>query len=295
MKSSAITRIVIYSLLVVLLTGLLGSALVVHAYGNWGLFGLMDDDRDDDYDDEDAASFVTAENGEKISVDAKEIRKIEVEWVSGEVTVEPGDVDSIQIQETQTDEPLRYSVKGDTLEILFCRPSIRIGWGWNRKLAAKDLTITVPKEWDGSELEIESVNADVLIRDLKVQKLDYSGVSGKGTLENCQVGKLEAETVSGNVKLSGSIRELECSSVSADCDLVVTNVPDKISLEGVSGSLDLTLPADAGFTADIDGIKKDLDTDFAVTRRNGSYIAGDGSCKIEIEGVSGKAKIQKAK
>lgn len=293
MKKSAIIRIVIYSLLALLLVGLLGSAMIVHANRSWdglaNMAGVLVLD-----DDDDTRSYKTPAMGEKISVNAKIIRKISVEWVRGDLTVETGDVDSIQLQESGTEEPMVYSVKGDELKVRFSKRQhgISFGRGWNPP--SKDLTITVPEDWVGHELEIESVSADVYVRDLSLDEFDYSGVSGKGEIENCQVGEISMDTVSGDITFSGSIWELDCESVSADCDLTVTNVPREISMDGVSGSLKLTLPENAGFTVDIDSLSRNLDTDFAVTSKGGKFISGDGSCQISINGVSGKVEIRKA-
>ena len=133
------------------------------------------------------------------------------------------------------------------------------------------------------------------VRDLSLEDLEFQGVSGKFDLENCKIGELSMETVSGKVTMNGQVREVECESVSANCELELTNVPREISMEGVSGSLELTLPAEAGFTVKMDGLSKNLDTDFAVTARDGKFIAGDGRCRIEIEGISGNARIYQAK
>ena len=261
----------------------------------------MDLDTDDDLDSANYSGKTTDKketagiHGEVITVDASVIDEIQVDWVAGDVQLLPGEVTEIEIQETVSDKPLVYSMKEGKLRIQFCEEIIGVKFGKNLRMPDKDLTITVPADWVGEELEIHSVSADVEVRDLSLEELEFQGVSGKFDLQNCKIGELSMETVSGKVTMNGQVREVECESVSANCELVLTNVPREISMEGVSGSLELTLPAEAGFTVKMDGLSKNLDTDFAVTKKDGRFVAGDGSCKIEIEGISGNAKIHQAK
>lgn len=296
MKKSAITRIVIYSVLIVLLVGLLGTALAFHhGFGWYGAARLISEEMElDEWDDEDAEA-VHASQGQKISLNAASVQEIQVDWVAGDVQILPGEVTELQIQETASDRPLVYSLKEGKLKIQFCEEIIGMKFGANLRMPSKDLTITVPADWAGEELEIHSVSADVEVSELSLEELEFQGVSGRFDIQNCKIGELSMETVSGKVTMNGQVREVECESVSANCELELTNVPREISMEGVSGSLELTLPAEAGFTVKLDGLSKNLDTDFAVTTRDGKYVAGDGSCKISIDGVSGNARIYQAK
>ena len=303
MKKSAMIRIVVYSLLILLLVGILAAGMAFHRNFGWNGVGriLSEEmdldvvDGDEEYLDEEDLEKFTASQDQKISLEAGQIHEILVEWVAGEVRILPGDTGAIEIQETESKKPLVYSVKNGKLKIQFCEEILGMKFGTGLRMPSKDLTITVPADWAGEELEIHSVSADVEIRELSLEELEFQGVSGRCDLQDCMIGELSLETVSGRVSMSGQVRELECESVSADCELVLTNVPREISMEGVSGSLDLTLPADAGSTVKMNGLAKDLDTDFAVTAKDGRFAAGDGSCKIEIDGISGKVRIRQAK
>jgi hypothetical protein len=63
-------------------------------------------------------------------------------------------------------------------------------------------------------------------------------------------------------------------------------------MDGASGNLDITLPSNCGFTAETGGLSFDFTTDFQTTTRNGAHIHGDGSCRIEIEALSGRVNIR---
>ena len=241
MKKSAITRIVIYSVLTLLLIGLLASALVIHKRA--GLHELTsviqaseefpdfdeefhlgedifadddDDDDDDEFDEDDDddewhedmmgseaseqkenAASQEAAPGEMISIPGENISQIVVDWVSGSVTVVPGDVDAIKLQESGGKEPMVYGVKGSRLEIKFSRNLKKVSFGVNN-IKSKDLTVTVPREWIGEKLLIHSVSADVEIRDLSLGEVEYQGVSGRLMLENASLNELSLETVPGS-------------------------------------------------------------------------------------------------
>ena len=302
MRKSAITRIVLYSLLTVLLIGILGSFLAIHAGRGFGGFGRMIaaevldeadlDDLFEDEPDEDGSRFATASQGETLTFDGEAVGKIEIDWVAGDILVQKGDVEKIEVRETESDYPMVYDLREGKLEIRFSK-NLRRNFADFRNLPDKDLTVTVPESWQGKELEIQSVSADAEIQGMTVENLEYQGVSGECQVQDCVVRELDVETVSGNVLLEGEVMELDCESVSADVTLSVTNVPRKIDMDGVSGRLQLTLPEDAGFTVDMNGLSKDLDTDFPVTTEKGKFVSGDGSCRIEIDGVSGNVKILK--
>ena len=108
------------------------------------------------------------------------------------------------------------------------------------------------------------------------------------------IDKLDLDTASGNVRFTGGLQQLDCDAVSADIILKLTNVPGRLDMDTVSGDLDVTLPADAGFTVSMDTLSSDFESDFETTTRNGSYIAGNGRCRIDVDAMSGDVIIRKS-
>ena len=101
------------------------------------------------------------------------------------------------------------------------------------------------------------------------------------------------ETVSGNLDFNGSLDKLDFNGVSAQANLVLINQPKSIQLESVSGDLNLTLPEDCGFTLDKDSLSGRVSSELETTEKDGKIVHGDGSCKIEVEGVSSSVHIRK--
>lgn len=233
------------------------------------------------------------------SVNAQQVKNIDVEWVSGSITVQPGDTDEITFVESARSEdakPMVWEQKGDTLLIQFCEPSFNIGIniGTTINTPSKDLVITVPKEWVCDDLTIESVSANIDVSELVCDSIDLTNVSGECAFINCNVDELSLETVSGGIDYRGGLNSLECNSVSADCEIYAMSHPNSIEMEGVSCDLILYLPESCGFTVETDTASGDFESDFATTTEKGRYVYGDGKCKINAESVSGDIIIRKA-
>ena len=102
MKRNAIARIVIYSILAVVLTGVL-------------LVGMLVNDFIIDF----GSSGVTTEESEA-SVDVNGINKLDINWACGAVTIQVGDTDQITFKETAPENckyQMTYDVNGSTLEL----------------------------------------------------------------------------------------------------------------------------------------------------------------------------------
>lgn len=262
MKGSAITRIVLYSILLLVLIGILlaglGIGLFVRGleYIPWPRFDSISDG-------------TVSDSG---SVEAELIRQIEVNWVGGSVTVEPGDTDRITFSETAYGVGSRQMVwkqSGSKLHIQFNNSRWSIGIRANY---SKNLVITVPRDWAGDRLDIHCVSADATVQDLQFDYVNF-------------------ETVSGDLHYTGVCGKLDCESVSGDCIAVLTAAPREVSLDSVSGNLDITLPDGAGYTASIDSLSGRLSSDFLSAY--GDHTYGDGRCRIDADTLSGDVVIRK--
>lgn len=281
MKTSAIIRIIIFSLVIVILASIMIAGMTLQGirfhFGNDGIQG----------------GTVSSEG----SVPAGEIRSIAVEWVSGSITIQTADTDTITFSETGADskeEIMVWKQSGDELKIQFQQPRVWFGFSFGLDADnSKDLVITVPEDWNARDLHIESVSADIRANGITAGSFDIENVSGYCDLAECIIDELDVETVSGRVDLMGSVRIASLEAVSADCTLTLSAGTKEIDLDSVSGDLTVYLPADQGFTASIDGLSGDISTDFPTTTSAGTHIHGDGSCKIEAEGVSGNISIWK--
>lgn len=261
MKTSAIARIVIFSFVILLLVGILAVGVIGSIIGfHFGHDFLKDG--------------TVSDQG---SVKASKIRNIEIDWVSGSITIQSGDTDQIVFSETSSDSQkntMVWNQTGDTLKIQFRQSRGLFGISINDE-KPKDLTITIPKDWVGNELSIDSVSAKVNVADINIKELDL-------------------DTVSGSIDLTGSVTNVELDSVSASCTLNLSAGVKSIDMNCLSAELTVFLPENQGFTAEVDGLDGDITTDFSVTTSNGKHIYGDGSCEIDAGCIDGDIIIKKA-
>lgn len=225
------------------------------------------------------------------------VREINIEWISGSVTVEPGDVQEITFSESgaATDQyKMVWKQSDDKLTIQFCKDSNVVGFGLHFGDGSKDLTITVPRGWVCDSLELDTASTDLTVRDMIIREVEIDSASGTAKFENCTISSLDVDTASGDVTFTGSLSELDFDAASASFTGVLENVPDRVKMDSMSGDLALTLPEDAGFTVSLDAMSSDFSSDFPTVKKNKSYVCGDGHCKIDVSAMNGDVAILKS-
>jgi len=147
------------------------------------------------------------------------VDSVRIDWIAGNVSVEPHDGPDIRITELaqrplRDDETLRFNTSGSTLTIKF-RENGRIGY-----MPQKRLEVLVPREMSD-----------------KLNILHAETTSGNLTIDSFSAGTLKAESLSGNVKVSNvSSRSLDVNTTSGS--ITVTNArADAAVIEALSGTL----------------------------------------------------------
>ena len=291
MKTNAIIRIIAFSIAIILMTGVLTAFVAEEKY--MADFDSFETSIVHWNDPTLATGSSDRENSTldtSASFDASQIRQLHIEWAVGSITVQPGDTDTIEIRESGSGKPFVIRQNGDKLIVKFDDVEAYFGITIDH---SKDLYITVPADWICRDLEMDVASADVKISNLTVNSIDFDGASGTCTFTNCSVGQLDIDTASGNIHFTGCLDYLDCDAASADCVLVLSNVPKSIDMDGASGDLDITLPEGSGFSLTLDGLSSDFRTDFDFRISNDCYVSGDGSCRIEVDAMSGNVCIRK--
>ena len=247
-----------------------------------------------------AQSSVTNSTSADISLDARQIQEIDIQWAAGNITIQPAEVDAIQISESTPSDPkfaMIWRQSGDKLTIQFCE-SIKLDFNFGisiNDVISKDLMILVPMGWECDSLDIEAASATVDVKDLVIREVDFDGASGTCNFVNCVVDQLDLDTASGDVYYTGSLNILDCDAASASVYAVFDNVPSRIDMDSMSGDLDITLPSAAGFTVTMDGLSTDFISDFGYSRKDGSFYRGNGACKISMDPMSGDIYLREYK
>ena len=284
MKTNAIIRIILLSLAIVILSGI----LVVALFGTQ--FSFLPNS-------EIEAKVETIEINNTRTIDASTIRELEIEWANGSIILEPvAETDQLTVQESgaSSDEyHTVWTVSEDRLYIGFSEDYLKIPTVGFHESITKNLIIQVPIAWYCQELSIEAASADVTIRNLTIDELDFDGASGKFTFDNCTVRNLDIKTASGDVTFNGSLNELDYSGMSANFQGNLQNKPQELTLESMSGTLNICLPDDCGFTLVHSSVSGQIHSEFDTHQKNNHLIHGDGSCEITVKAMSGDVHIRK--
>ncbi len=308
MKNNAIVRIILFSLLAFVLIAVLVVGILIGRFAIATYLWDQTTTSNIEIVEPDPSLAPTAESGapdadlsanagaaDAAVVPADQISELEIQWIAGSVTIQPGDTEDIRISETgELSKPMVWKISENKLIIRSCKDDFSLLSGWAMSRLSKDLTIIVPKDWTPREIEINTTSADIDISDLTVGDIDIDSVSGQSSLTNCVAEGLSLDSVSGNIHFTGSLGALDCNTVSASCTIVTDRVPRELDLECVSGDMDVTLPESAGFSVKMEGLVKNLSSDFPVTKNGNIYTAGDGACQISFEGMSGDLSIRQA-
>lgn len=255
MKRNAIARIIIYSILALVLTGILVSAIALNELS---------------FDFGDSNGTVVEQSG---SVPAADIRNLEIDWASGNITILRADTELITFSETVQENrkyQMVYATNGNTLRLSYCKGNIAIGFG--RNIPDKDLTIIVPQDWECEALEIDGAELTISIENLIVDTLELDGAA-------C------------DLNFVGEVRRVDVDGASAELHLECLNRVEQIDIDGASCEVNLILPKNCGFTVDMEGISYGLNTDLPCTNQNGQKVYGDGHCKINVDGISCEVNI----
>ena len=286
MKASAIIRIIAFSLAIILLSFILLSVIDYNYYFEGGRLHSYED-----FEIEQPIDMIQQD------VISSQVKNIEIEWVSGNVTIrsDPTAQGILVTEHYSSGSEYRMVMKqsGQTLKIQFSEDSIKLSsFGVNVDVN-KDLFIAVPSDWSANSIEIDAAAAEVNIHDLSINELDFDGASGNLILDNCNVSELDIDTASGDVEFVGTLEHLDFDAASAKFYGEFREVPHKLDMDSMSGDLELVLPPNAGFTCYIDGLSNNFSSDFELSNTGGTYVHGDGLCRIDVSCVSGDVNILK--
>ncbi len=276
MKSNAIIRIVLFSVLILILSGLLLSGLGVGRF----VFHIGEE-----YD-----SYLIG-SGEVI---AQNIHSIEIDWAAGNVTVQAADTDYISFTEQcqSSAESMVYTISGTQLTIRHSKPILQIGFVPN---PTKDLTITIPKDWVGAEFIFNTAATTLNVSGLHVYKLSLNAAAGECEFNECHVDRFCVDAAACELSYNGTVKDVDCDAAAGELSLCLTKNPDSIDIDGATAQLELALPAGSGFRVDMDGLATAFSSEFETIQENDVYLCGDGHCRIQFDGAMGVIKILKFK
>lgn len=311
-NTSSMIRIITYSctaviLIVILILGLFGRIPFIPGV-NWNFGG----------------NYV---NSEQYQIGPNELTvtdmtELEVNWMDGTITILPYDGTTVQFSETNAHnlapkDQLHYLYKDGKLTIQYkgAKHFPFLFGSINGK--GKSLEIKLPKSIAEhlNECSVDSVSSKIEISGIRTEKISLNTTSGDLKLRECITGtlsadsvsgsiqgeqvivneKMDVDTTSGNVILSGSIRGVEFDSVSGELNITSQVCPDQITTDTVSGKVTVSIPENDGFCYYKDTLSGKLQCDFSVTQEEDKGTYKNGKSEFSFHSISGDITIKKAR
>ena len=205
------------------------------------------------------------------------VTQLEVDWLSGSVNVAYGDVEKVTFSESANQtlaekDTVHYWLENTTLHIKYAQSGSRFT---ANNVLAKDLTVILPASLALNGLEIDSVAADVILTDIKTHDVDI-------------------EIVSGDVNGSfNGVHDFSVDIVSGNAELHFATAPNSGEYQNVRGDMTLYLPAETGFTLELEKARGSFECEFETVKRGDRYVCGNGANEYDIETVSGNVYLKK--
>ena len=235
--------------------------------------------------------------GGEIRVPAEDITALDIDWVAGDVKIMVTDGEEIVVTEhADHGIPEEYALQLEADNTLRIRYSNDV---WGIDMPEKDLTVLLPRTVaeNLTAVDLSGVSADFAVDRLTVRDaFSFDTASGKLKTEALTAtgAKADVNSVSGDIELDGSFREVKAGSTSGEIDLMLRNAPAAVEVSTVSGEVDVELPAGTGFTLDYSTVSGELEYDFPLTKsKDGKYVCGDGACRIEVGTTSGSLSVER--
>lgn len=238
----------------------------------------------------DNADKYTASSDFSVDLSVQSIADIELDWITGDITVKVTDGDKIHVSETgasNDDDMMRYCVENGVLDIKW-RAKGRYDSGLKKSLA-----VEIPRSLTSAiDFDAALVSADTTITGCKFNKLSVSAVSGSVDISECVANKLDVDNVSGRITINGEISEADFDTVSGDITLRTTVSIKEISVDSVSGDFSLsTIEKPKKISVEtisghISCYGEDVHSGREFDKEN-----TDGVGKVEVETVSGDISL----
>lgn len=288
-NTTAIVNIVIWSLITVLLISVLtwGIKAKNQAFSpDWRSFPSLY------FGNMDNRDYTVGDS----SVNASDVKTLEIDWVAGEVIIQTTDSDRISFSESfsgnhNDSKKMCYKLADEKLSIA----AFKTGHSMvNASTLKKTLTVSVPRNQEFDLINISNVSSNIEVSDVTARDIDIENVSGKVSVMNHNGRTLDFETISGKMEYTGYINKIDCETVSGSLTFMLKNCPAEIDCESVSGSTTIMIPENDGFSAVLDGMSGKLSSDFATSTEKDRLTYKNGGSKFIFETVSGSVTVNKS-
>lgn len=199
------------------------------------------------------------------------ISSVEVNWVDGTVNVLENNNNNIHIVQTATanfkeKNAFSYEVNNGVLKITDNNRSAISSSTGNSEISI----YLPPKIYDA---------------------INIQATSGTVKTESIQADSISLDGSAATFQIAGEFGNVRYTGVSGKLTLTCSTMPDAINVDANSGTVNITLPENNGFTLATSG---KIECEFPTSNMNGKLVYEDGSSQIDLKITSGSAKITKS-
>lgn len=233
----------------------------------------------------------------RYTIPANGIQNMSIDWLAGDITIEPYDGTDIVLEETSSNafnenNSLDYTIRTNELQISYGPTKAGLVWSNSGLDTSKELHILLPHTVKLSELGIDSTSSNISIQGISPHELEVDTVSGNLDVANAVMTDLSFDSTSGSVAITDSnVQEIEADTVTGNLDAAVMVCPMEFSFNTTSGDATLTLPPDSQFRLTLNTATGQINSDFQGVYRGNTYIVGTGFGEFEVDSVSGSVNI----
>ncbi len=294
-SKTAVIRIVIWSVVLVILCGVFSAAILMSTL--WNFMGGFRGFSSVGYSYRDEASYRIG--GGTVE---EPISDIDIDWLSGQIEILPAEEGATEItisesvgetEVEQEDDRLRWRVHRGKLQIKFRTSTL---WRNVKQLPDKKLTIRIPQTLMATldQVNIDSVDTEVTFTG-RAAEMDLDTTNGKLTV-NGTLDELDADGVNIQLEVNGTVNSCNLDGVELTALLRLQGARE-LDISGVDQNVTLYL-ADTvtGFRVERETLGGKVQTNgFDGVTTFGEYDEywGDGSLQIDIDGVGSLLKIEK--
>lgn len=271
-----------------------------------------DYDDDDDYNDK--VKNVVVKEVTINEKDSAKISGINVDWLSGNVTVSKSTTKEIKIIEKAyvmpaNNKKFTYKTDGgmiyiddniDEKDLSVSANSEKDFKAAMKKIkeAEVDLQVYLPEK-EYSEFVLNTISGEYKLLGLSVNKLTGKTVNGEIYIGGMKIKELNATTVNGEIDVNRTTRadNIKLDAVNGDINVVCEVMPKSLKASIVNGDMEITLPENEGFTIPVlnSELARDFDSEFSLTSKGNSKVYKNGKFVLDISCVNGDIELDKLK
>lgn len=212
------------------------------------------------------------------SVSAEVVKKVEIDWLNGNIEVEQTSSQALQLVEDnpseREEERMHYYLDGNILKVKYCQAGLRT----NINAEKKNLRLELPM---GLSLEIDAEEAGIALGVLEVGDLSIETKSGNITAERVVCGEAEIETQSGKVSMGEIVASKASFETNSGAVSVAKLAVDFLDVDTNRGKLSFGL--EKALTAEVESTSADI-----------KFTLGDGlGASVVMRTATGKLKTEK--